>query len=218
MAGTIALTGGTRPSTSAWQRRLSFAQDAILVITSAYFCYLHLSRVFGDGVYTSIPFAFEQALLTGMFLTRRRSTATSTRRMDWTFAAIGGWLPLIVQPHGSGTGMAAFTGLGLQGVGLTITCIAFVCLGRSFGIVAANRGLKSGGPYRFIRHPIYLGHALTITGFVIANFSVFNLSIFVIEGVCQLARIHAEERLLVATSNYTGYSQGVRWRLIPGLY
>jgi protein-S-isoprenylcysteine O-methyltransferase Ste14 len=216
MAGTIAIKG--TGSTSAWARRISFIQDAILVLSSAYFCYMHLSRVFGDGVYTSVPFAIEQALLTGMFLMRRRSTATSSRPRDWAVAALGGWLPLIVQPHDSFSATFAAAGLGLQGVGLTITCVSFVCLGRSFGIVAANRGLKSGGPYRFVRHPIYLGHALTLTGFVLANSSLFNLVVYVVVCTFQLARIHAEERILVATSDYDSYRHGVRWRLLPGVY
>jgi protein-S-isoprenylcysteine O-methyltransferase Ste14 len=216
MAGSVAINGSG--TSGAWSRRISFAQDAILILSSAYFCYLHVSRVLGDGVYTSVPFAIEQALLTGMFLFRRRSTATSSRPLDWTIAALGGWLPLIVQPHDSFSAAFAATGLGLQGIGLTITCVSFVCLGRSFGIVAANRGLKSGGPYRLVRHPIYLGHTLTITGFLLANFSAFNLVVYLVVCVSQLARIRAEERILIATSDYESYRVGVRWRLLPGVY
>ncbi len=33
-----------------------------------------------------------------------------------------------------------------------------VLLGLSFGVVAANRGVKIGGPYSFIRHPMYAGY------------------------------------------------------------
>jgi protein-S-isoprenylcysteine O-methyltransferase Ste14 len=123
-----------------------------------------------------------------------------------------------MRPAGDSALGVEVSGVALQVVGLTVTCVAFLYLGRSFGVVAANRGLKVGGPYRLVRHPIYLSHAITVTGFLVANFSFANLSIYGVLWVCQLMRIQAEERVLSDTGNYAAYRARVRWRLLPGLY
>ena len=44
-----------------------------------------------------------------------------------------------------------------------------ITLGRSFGVVPANRGVVVGGPYNFVRHPIYTGYLITHVAFLVAN-------------------------------------------------
>lgn len=195
----------------------SFAQDTVLILVASFFFYVHIGRVLGDGVYTSAPFAVEQALLVGLFLTRRRSKATSTRLIDW-IAAAGGWLPLAFMPVNNVAEGLAPAGTAVQMVGLSLTIVCFMALGRSFGIVAANRGLKVHGPYRIVRHPVYLAHAVTMTGFVIANLHAYNVALFAIIMAFQVYRMNAEERVLTETGDYAQYANQVRWRLLPGLY
>ncbi len=204
----------TRPR-KARTRLLSFAQDATLISLSAFFAAAHI-RAIGEGRWTSIGFGVEQVLLVLMFLSRRRSRATSTRPIDWLFAA-GGWLPILMRPDAA-SGGPALAGAILQAGGLLMTCAGFIALGRSFGVVAANRGLKVSGPYRFVRHPIYLSHSVTMVGFLVANPSVLNSALLVITTACQLMRIRAEERVLTETADYAEYRARVRWRLVPGLY
>jgi protein-S-isoprenylcysteine O-methyltransferase Ste14 len=192
------------------------AQDALLVVLSAVFFYFHAAAV-ADGKFTSIPFAAEQGLLVGMFLVRRKSRATSTRLIDWVVAT-GGWLPLAARPNDGSPDLAQAVGVAFQMVGLSATCIGFLYLGRSFGVVAANRGLKVNGPYRLVRHPIYLSHATTSFGFLLANLGYYNAGLLLIVAVCQIMRIQAEERVLTDTADYSAYKARVRWRLIPGLY
>src|SRR5690606_32669038 len=102
--------------------------------------------------------------------------------------------------------------------GLGLTCYAMLTLGRSFGVVAANRGLKINGPYRLVRHPIYLAHTITLMGFVVANFTPLNLAIALVTTALQILRIRAEERVLSATGDYDSYRGRVRWRLLPGVF
>jgi hypothetical protein len=194
------------------------AQDAGLVVVSALFAYFHAAHVVVDGSYTSLFFAVEQAVLVVIFLSRRRSTATSTRPYDWMTATLGGWLPLATRPVGEGIGLATVFGSLLQVAGLSLTIVAFLTIGRSFGVVAANRGLKVHGPYRFVRHPIYVSHTVTQVGFLVANYHPLNLTLLAVVWICQLLRIRAEERVLTETADYTAYRQRVRWRLIPGIY
>ena len=61
-------------------------------------------------------------------------------------------------------------------------------------------------------------NAMTMTGFVVANFWSYNVAILAIVTTFQVLRIAAEERVLVATSDYASYKERVRWRLVPGLY
>ena len=211
---------GLKPTAgvSPWRRRASLLQDALLVVASAVFLYIQVRHVVVDGSLTSLPFAIEQAVLVGIFLFRRRSYTTSTRPLDWVVAALGGWLSLAFQPQTGvpiGLGVAGTT---VQIFGLVLATGGFLYLGRSFGIVAANRGLKVQGPYRLVRHPIYLAHLVTSIGFLIANFHVINLTLFVIVLVAQLLRIRAEERVLSETADYDRYRATTRWRVIPGVY
>ncbi len=200
-----------------WRRRFSLLQDALLVCVSALFAYLHAHRAIVDGTLTAIPFAIEQGLLVGMFLTRRRSFATSTRPLDWLVAS-GSWLPLVMQPQDGAGFVAGAVGTSFQWVGLSLTVVVFLFLGKSFGVVAANRGLKVGGPYRLVRHPIYFSHTVTMTGFIVANFHPLNVAIFATVLVCQVFRMNAEERVLGETSEYSAYRARVRWRIVPGVY
>ena len=50
-------------------------------------------------------------------------------------------------------------------------------LGRSCAILPRGRRLVTGGPYRFIRHPLYLAEAISIVGVTINFFSVSALAL-----------------------------------------
>jgi protein-S-isoprenylcysteine O-methyltransferase Ste14 len=89
-----------------------------------------------------------------------------------------------------------WVGLAAQGVG-NVLAIAGICdLGRSFGIVAAHRGIKTCGLYRYLRHPIYAAYLLAFGGFVLVHPSVFNSVVLLVWAIIQIARIHTEERML----------------------
>ena len=46
----------------------------------------------------------------------------------------------------------------LSACGLLVVIGGKLSLGRSFGLMPANRGVVSSGLYRIVRHPIYLGY------------------------------------------------------------
>jgi protein-S-isoprenylcysteine O-methyltransferase Ste14 len=197
-------------------RTLSATQDVTLVALFALFGYANTIRVL-DGDFSSIGFAAEMFLLGALFLVRRRSTFTSRNPLDWIVASAT-WLALIVyMPVDTAVWLEA-AGIGVQMLGLTLTVVTMTYLGRSFGIVAADRGLKVNGPYALVRHPIYFSHTITMSGFLLANPSLLNGAFFALISAMQLLRIRAEERVLTSSTDYESYRARVRWRLVPGVY
>jgi protein-S-isoprenylcysteine O-methyltransferase Ste14 len=103
----------------------------------------------------------------------------------------------------------------IQIIALVGWAVSLMTLGRSFGIVAADRGLVQHGPYRFVRHPIYAFEALFLLGYLIAVPTLRSAIIITVWSVLQILRIVREERML---EGYEEYKQRVRWRIIPCIW
>jgi len=213
----VSLAAGAPAVANPWLRRRSYLQDALLVCVSGLFFYVHLGHAIREASATNLFFAIEQGVLVGVFLSRRRTTTTSQRPWDWFVATIGGWGALALQPD-EATGLQAVAGASVQVVGLFLVTVCLLNLGKSFGVVAANRGLKVRGPYRVVRHPVYASHLVTQLGFVLANPGLANAAVVLTVTLFQVLRIRAEERVLTETADYVSYARTVRWRLLPGVY
>jgi protein-S-isoprenylcysteine O-methyltransferase Ste14 len=151
-------------------------------------------------------------------LTRGRSEAVSRKFSDWLLGLSGAALPLLVTPTGSTSlvphGICAVIML----TGLCLEISAKVSLGRSFGLVAANRGVKVIGPYRFVRHPMYAGYMISHIGFLLAFPSLWNATLYSAEFVIQVARLLREEHFLTQDQEYRAYAARVRYRLLPAIF
>jgi len=95
---------------------------------------------------------------------------------------------------------------------------AKVILGLGFGIIAANRGVKSLGPYRFVRHPMYAGYTLTHIGLLLAMPSLTNAALYSLALGLQISRIYREERILRLDPIYREFASRVRYRLVPYVF
>lgn len=104
----------------------------------------------------------------------------------------------------------------LAGVGLQI--LGKLALGRSFDIFPANRGIVVGGPYRFVRHPIYTGYFMMHVGFFMTRISVYNLCVLAACYMMVIYRIVAEEALLSKDPAYREYMEKTPSRAIPGIF
>lgn len=102
-------------------------------------------------------------------------------------------------------------------VGAAVALGAKLSLRRSFGIVPANRGVKRGGLYRFVRHPMYSGYMVNQFGFLLFNFSAWNLAIYTVAWLCFWIRACEEEKFLSKDPDYRDYAYQVKSRLLPGL-
>ena len=93
-----------------------------------------------------------------------------------------------------------------------------ITLGRSFGLMPANRGVVSSGVYRIVRHPIYLGYLITHVAFLVATPSAWNIAALLAADAALLARAVCEEQTLARDERYRTYQQTVRWRVCPGMF
>jgi len=55
-------------------------------------------------------------------------------------------------------------------------------------------------------------------GFLVSNFSTFNLIVLAISVLFLLLRLRAEERLLGQDRTYRDYSKRTPWKLVPFLF
>ena len=91
-------------------------------------------------------------------------------------------------------------------------------LGKSFSIIPQARSLVVRGPYRMVRHPLYLGEIIGVLGLILAGFSALKLFIFLLVIACQVYRAGEEEKLLsVAFQEYAGYASKTA-RFIPRVF
>ena len=156
-------------------------------------------------------------LVVALTLLRRPSEQVSRSRVDLLLAMTATAAPLLAVSGGQPL-VPADIGNGLMAAGLILSLYAKITLWRSFGLVAANRGVKRHGPYRIIRHPMYLGYAITQVGFALLNPVWSNVLIYGAAFGLQILRLKAEEGLLARDPIYAAYMQRVRYRLAPGLF
>ena len=164
----------------------------------------------------NLPVVVQQSVMVLAFLTRRPGT-TSQGIGDWIVGIAGTLLPLLLQ-RPEGPGELAWLGRPLMILGVIGGVIGLLSLGRSVAVVAANRGIKTGGAYRLVRHPLYAAYVAYFVGFLLTSPSPRNIA--VVAGTLSLFVIRAlvEERLLLGDSDYRAYCETVRWRMIPGVF
>jgi protein-S-isoprenylcysteine O-methyltransferase Ste14 len=106
-------------------------------------------------------------------------------------------------------------------VGLAWQVLSKATLGRAFGLLPASRGLVTSGPYRVVRHPIYLGYLIAHVGFLLTNFSWWNVLILASLYAAQVVRMQREETMLGEgehSTAYEAYRAQVKYRLTPRVY
>lgn len=166
----------------------------------------------------AILLVLSEALAVVLIVMRRRSATLSSHPLDWalSFAAVNA--PLLAVPAPASTFIPSEVASALMFAGLLIQIAAKATLWRSFGIVPANRGVKTGGLYRFVRHPIYAGYTLTHIGFLLGFPLLQNAFLYLTVLLIEVARMLREEALLGLDPAYRAYTARVRYRLLPGIF
>ena len=125
--------------------------------------------------------------------------------------------PLVYPAHVAALAPEAVT-VAISAVGLLVVLAGKLSLGRSFGLLPANRGIVSSGCYRVLRHPISLGYLITHVAFFAANPTAWNITLILLSDAALLRRAVYEERTLAQDPDYREYMQRVRWRIVPAIF
>ena len=98
------------------------------------------------------------------------------------------------------------------------TCWSLLSLGESFAVLPARRALVTRGPFRFVRHPAYLGELLALQTVGAASMRPAIQALCAAAAVPVMLRIFVEEQALAADPGWKAYAAAVRWRLVPGVW
>jgi protein-S-isoprenylcysteine O-methyltransferase Ste14 len=121
-----------------------------------------------------------------------------------------GWVP--GQPASPAAGLVLVT------IAAFLSLASLLSLEKSFGIRPALRRLVTRGPYRVVRHPMYLSYVLGDIGYNLQEWNVGTVLLVLAGWASLLYRIRAEERVLSGDPGWRSYADRVRYRLIPGLW
>jgi protein-S-isoprenylcysteine O-methyltransferase Ste14 len=159
-----------------------------------------------------------EALGVFLILTRRFAKTISKHPLDWALSLLAVNAPLLATPAAANAFIPPHIATALMFAGMITQISAKAALWRSYGLVPANRGIKTRGPYRFVRHPMYAGYTLTHIGFLIGFPSLQNFLLYVATFLIEIARLLREELILKQDSVYRQYATRVHYRLLPGVF
>ena len=196
----------------------------------------YLEILLGAFLITSGPTAVMRALSEGGLATPTLAMATinvtagalfllrDTARAEAHGAVVAMILPTVALPAlalGVAPPPASWSALAqwVFVVGAIGAVASLAALGKSFAIFPALREVVVRGPYRWLRHPVYLSELVMVAATLLASSGpvvpAVGLPLLL---AAVVFRIVLEERLLCQASEYAEYRGTVRWRLFPGIW
>jgi protein-S-isoprenylcysteine O-methyltransferase Ste14 len=203
--------------------RLVMVPAFAVALVAAAFRLDHGSRAGADVVLrpfgTVLVLAF-YALAIWCYLRRSQPVATSRSVTAHGAAFAATWLPLVLPlfqgaPPGPGRQAVADVLL-IFGTGWAVWSLRY--LHRSVSVLAQARELVAEGPYRWVRHPLYVGELVSSLGLAIAVDSYPALALWFAMCGLQVYRAVREEQVLSqALPAYPGYRSRTA-ALLPGVF
>ena len=179
-------------------------------------------RIGGDfletGRLTGLLLLASETLVVILTVLRRATSIVDRSHRARVLTAISMMGPVLVRPAAVAALAPEMATVLLSATGLSVVIAGKLSLGRSFGLMPANRGVVSTGLYRLVRHPIYMGYLVTHAGFAAANPTIWNLAMLVGADLALMWRAVCEEHTLQQDPSYRAYQQTVRWRVVPGVF
>ena len=200
------------------ERLADVVARAVIVLLFSMMAVRFAGDFLATGRVTGLLLLVSEALVVVLTVVRRSAAAVdrSTRARLLTVLSMLG--PPLLQPAHVAAILPQSLTVAASAVGLVIVIAGKLTLGRSFGLMPANRGVVSSGIYRIVRHPIYLGYLITHVAFLFATPSAWNIAALFAADSALLARAVCEEQTLSRDERYRVYQQTVRWRVCPGIF
>jgi protein-S-isoprenylcysteine O-methyltransferase Ste14 len=198
-------------------RRLAEHTDQIIAVALyIWLCLRLVPQTFTPDHFYALMLLVAEGVALFFLLIRRSTDKMSLNPRDWIVAYVCTLMPLLVLE--SETVLLPQVGICIIMAGFVLHFGAKLNIRRSFGIVPADRGLKTLGLYAFVRHPMYLGYIVTHVGFLLAAPSVWNAAVYTVAWALLVVRIFFEERFLSLNPDYRAYCAKVSYRLIPAVF
>jgi hypothetical protein len=210
-AGRSSGAGGARD-------RPQLAAQAIIARRVRGLAYRIWTNFLETGRATGLLLLVSELLVVILTIVRRPAAVINRSWRARAMTAVSILGPPMLRPLETGGFFPELVTLPISMLGLSIVVAGKVTMGRSFCLIPAHRGLVTSGPYRFVRHPIYLGYLLTHIAFLAAHPSMWNLSALVVADLALVIRSWYEEQTLDSDPAYAAYRQRVRWGYVPGLF
>lgn len=178
----------------------------------AVFAYFLWKRIGEYPIFWSKPLWFVEtliyAVLIAAFLLRVEPVDRSRGLREILIPLVGGMLPfaLLSSPPNPAVWknpLALGTVFWTMTAATALTIWGMWTLRRAFSITVEARELVSGGPYRFVRHPIYAGEMITACAVAAWRFSWLNFALVITFIAIQVTRSRWEERKLI--QNFPDY-------------
>lgn len=166
---------------------------------------------------TGLLLLVNEGLVVILTLVRRRALTVDRSRLASLVTFVSVFGPPLLRPTGEALLPDPITAV-ISLIGLTLVVAGKLTLGRSFGLVPANRGVVANGPYSLIRHPIYAGYLITHVGFLAAHPAPLNIALVAAADSALIFRALLEERVLGDDERYQVYCRRVSWHLVPGVF
>lgn len=173
---------------------------------------------FATGRLTGVLLLASESLVVVLTVLRRTAGQVDRSlraRLLTTLSMLG---PFLVRPAFVAPWLPGAATVAASAAGLSIVIGGKLSIGRSFGLLPANRGIVSSGLYRLVRHPIYAGYLISHLAYIAANPIALNIFALVLADIALLRRAVCEEATLARDPAYKTYMQRVRWRVCPGLF
>lgn len=179
------------------------------------FAYRHILAFQTSGEWAYLVISASEMLSAALFIFRSAPVTVSKDPLDWFFAVVGTFLPLLSIPASWGVLPAAKN---LIVLGLFLQIFGLLSLNRSYALVAAKRKIKTKGMYGFVRHPLYASYLVLTTGYILSNTTWWNFLLYVMSLGFLYVRLVREEKHLAVDPVYAEYAQRVRYRVIPFVF
>ena len=160
------------------------------------------------------------SLVIWCYLRRGPARATTSSVTARAAAVAATWAPFVIPwLHGASPGpmwQGVSDVLLLAGTAWAVWSLR--SLGRNLSVIAQVRDVADGGPYRWIRHPLYAGEIVSTLGLAIAAHSLAAMAVWL--GICALQAYRAvrEEQLLLAVLPGYGAYRIRTAALLPGIF
>jgi len=170
------------------------------------------------GRVTGLLLLVSEALVIVLTVIRRPAHIVDRSVRAAVVTAISVVGPPLLLPSDAGGLVPDVATAAASALGLAFVVLGKLTLGRSFGLVPANRGVVIRGPYALVRHPIYSGYLITHLAFLVAHPSWWNAVVIGIADTALILRALIEERVLNGDAEYQAYCRRVEWHLVPGVF